>query len=91
MLTAIQVLYVHRCACLCTLWILDLVFFPLLQIVIGGVFRGSGRQYIGAIMNFIGYYIIGLPLGITLALKVKWGILGLWIGMNFGCAFLVRP
>lgn len=66
-------------------------FFTLLQIVIGGVFRGSGRQYIGAIMNFIGYYIIGLPLGITLALKVKWGILGLWIGMNFGCAFLVRP
>ena len=60
------------------------------QIVIGGIFRGSGRQYIGAIMNFIAYYVIGLPLGITLALKVKWGILGLWIGMNFGCAFLVR-
>ena len=40
-------------------------------------------------MNFIGYYIIGLPLGITLALKLQWGILGLWIGMNFGCAFLV--
>ena len=58
--------------------------------MIGGVFRGSGRQYIGAIMNFISYYIIGLPLGIILALKVKWGILGLWIGMNFGCAFLVR-
>ena len=41
-------------------------------------------------MNFIGYYIIGLPLGITLALKLQWGVLGLWIGMNFGCAFLVR-
>ena len=46
--------------------------------------RGSGRQYIGAIMNFVGYYIIGLPLGITLAIKVKWGVLGLWIGMAAG-------
>ena len=62
----------------------------LTQIVIGGIFRGSGRQYIGAIMNIIAYYVIGLPLGISLALKAKWGILGLWIGMTFGCAFLVR-
>lgn len=52
--------------------------------MIGGVLRGSGRQYIGAIMNFVGYYIIGLPLGITLALKVEWGALGLWIGMASG-------
>ena len=66
-----------------------LLFFPP-QIIIGGVFCGSGHQYIGAIMNVIGYYIIGPPLGITLALEVQWGILGLWIGMNFGCAFLVR-
>ena len=48
--------------------------------------RGSGRQYIGTIMNFVGYYIIGLPLrlGITLAIKVKWGVHGLWIGMAAG-------
>ena len=52
--------------------------------MIGGVLRGSGRQYIGAIMNFVGYYIIGLPLGITLAIKVKWGVVGLWIGMAAG-------
>ena len=52
--------------------------------------RGSGRQYIGAIMNFIGYYVIGLPLGITLALKVKWGVLGLWIGMCIGNIVYVR-
>ena len=48
------------------------------------ILRGSGHQYIGAIMNFIGYYIIGLPLRITLAIKVKWGVLGLWIGMAAG-------
>lgn len=45
--------------------------------------RGSGRQYIGAIMNIV-YYIIGLPVGITLALKLKWGVLGVWIGMASG-------
>ena len=60
------------------------LIYSILQVVIGGVLRGSGRQYIGAIMNFIGYYIIGLPLGITLAIKVKWGVLGLWIGMATG-------
>ena len=53
--------------------------------------RGSGRQYIGAIMNFIGYYIIGLPVGITLAIKVKWGVLGLWIGMCIGNIVHVSP
>ena len=41
------------------------------KVVIGGMLRGSGRQYIGAIMNFIGYYVIGIPLGIVLALKVN--------------------
>ena len=41
-------------------------------------------------MNFISYYIIGLPLGITLAIKVQWGVIGFWIGFTIGCAVLVR-
>ena len=35
-------------------------------------------------MNFIGYYVIGLPVGITLAIKLGWGVLGVWIGMSSG-------
>ena len=49
-----------------------------------GVLRGSGRQYIGAIMNFVAYFVIGLPLGITLAIKLDMGALGLWVGMTVG-------
>ena len=60
------------------------MIFIVSQVVIGGVLRGSGRQYIGAIMNFVGYYIIGLPVGITLAIKLGWGVLGIWIGMASG-------
>lgn len=52
--------------------------------MIAGALRGSGRQYIGAIMNVIAYYVIGLPVGITLALKANLGAIGLWTGMAMG-------
>ena len=51
--------------------------------------RGSGRQYVGAIVNFIAYYIIGIPIGATLAFKTDLKELGLWIGMLGGNAFQV--
>jgi len=46
--------------------------------------RGAGRQYIGAITKFISYWIIGLPVGITLALKTNWGVVGMWTGLALG-------
>ena len=46
--------------------------------------RGAGRQYIGAITKFISYWIIGLPVGITLALKTNWGVVGMWSGLTIG-------
>ena len=55
----------------------------------GGVLRGSGRQYIGAITNFIGYYIIGIPLGAVLGFKTTLGIIGIWIGMTIGNLLIV--
>ena len=60
-----------------------------LQVVMGGVLRGSGRQYIGAIVNFIAYYIIGIPLAIVLGFKTTLGIIGIWIGMAIGNLLLV--
>ncbi|XP_073526646.1 multidrug and toxin extrusion protein 2-like [Phyllobates terribilis] len=47
----------------------------------GGVLRGLGKQMIGAITNAIGYYAIGLPLGISLMFRAKLGIVGLWAGL----------
>ncbi|KAI0842443.1 MATE efflux family protein [Hypoxylon sp. FL0890] len=45
----------------------------------GGVLRGMGRQWVGALVNLISYYGGALPAGIYLAFH-GWGLQGLWIG-----------
>jgi MATE family multidrug resistance protein len=60
-----------------------------MQVVMGGVLRGSGRQYIGAVVNFIAYYVIGIPIGAVLGLKTNLGVIGLWSGMAIGNALQV--
>uniref|UniRef100_A0A670YIP9 Multidrug and toxin extrusion protein n=1 Tax=Pseudonaja textilis TaxID=8673 RepID=A0A670YIP9_PSETE len=47
----------------------------------GGVLRGAGKQKIGAIANAVGYYVVGLPIGITLMFVYKLGVMGLWTGL----------
>ncbi|XP_004684620.1 PREDICTED: multidrug and toxin extrusion protein 1 [Condylura cristata] len=47
----------------------------------GGILRGSGNQKVGAIVNALGYYIIGLPIGISLMFAAKLGVIGLWAGI----------
>jgi MATE family multidrug resistance protein len=46
----------------------------------GGVLRGQGRQHLGAFFNMLAYYVLALPLGITLAFRANYGLQGLWIG-----------
>jgi len=46
----------------------------------GGVLRGLGRQHLGAAFNILAYYILALPLGITLAFRAGYGLQGLWMG-----------
>ncbi|EJF56652.1 MOP flippase [Dichomitus squalens] len=48
----------------------------------GGVLRGQGRQHLGAFFNLIAYYVLALPLGVTLAFhpNTHLGLQGLWIG-----------
>ncbi|KAJ7626327.1 MATE efflux family protein [Mycena polygramma] len=48
----------------------------------GGVLRGQGRQHLGALFNCVAYYVLALPLGITLAFhpRTALGLQGLWIG-----------
>ena len=42
----------------------------------------TGRQHLGALFNLIAYYVLALPMGITLAFhpKTHLGLQGLWIG-----------
>ncbi|KAI6001081.1 MATE efflux family protein [Pisolithus orientalis] len=50
----------------------------------GGTLRGQGRQHLGAIFNIIAYYVLALPVGITLAFSTRMhlGLKGLWIGKS---------
>ncbi|KAF3760979.1 MATE efflux family protein [Cryphonectria parasitica EP155] len=45
----------------------------------GGVLRGMGRQWVGALVNIVSYYCGALPGGIYLAFH-GWGLAGLWVG-----------
>ncbi|KAL7535978.1 hypothetical protein ACHAXR_007509 [Thalassiosira sp. AJA248-18] len=61
------------------------------------IFRGTGRQALGAKVNFVAFYIIGIPLGYILGVKRGFGVEGLWWGMTAGlcsiciaCTFIVR-
>eukprot|EP00118_Oscarella_pearsei_P020048 m.215996 g.215996 ORF g.215996 m.215996 type:complete len:647 (+) comp39847_c0_seq2:55-1995(+) len=60
--------------------------FDYTQATLAGVYRGAGRQMIASVFNFIGYYVIGLPIGIPLAL-LKLGGMGMWIGLLCGVVF----
>ncbi|KAB2570867.1 putative transporter [Lasiodiplodia theobromae] len=47
----------------------------------GGVLRGTGKQHVGAVVNFFAYYCFALPFGVYLAFYRRWGLDGLWIGL----------
>ncbi|KAM8903168.1 multidrug and toxin extrusion protein 1 isoform 6-T6 [Spinachia spinachia] len=53
----------------------------------GGIIKGAGKQRVGAIVNILGYYGVGFPVGVPLMFVAKMGITGLWTGM-FTCGFL---
>ncbi|RHY68784.1 hypothetical protein DYB30_007218 [Aphanomyces astaci] len=49
-----------------------------------GVLRGLGLQHMGAVLNFVAYVVVGVPLGVLLDFYAGWGLLGLWVGMAVG-------
>jgi multidrug resistance protein, MATE family len=56
--------------------------FDGIQTVSTGALRGLGETRFPMIANFVGYWILGLPLGIFLCFGLHWGIYGLWIGLT---------
>jgi len=40
------------------------------------------------ILNFIGYWVIGLPLGYWLCFSGKLGVFGVWIGLTIALVFI---
>jgi MATE family multidrug resistance protein len=56
------------------------------QVVACGILRGMGRTRPAAVMNFVGYWVLALPLGGWLALRSDAGLPGLWWGLCLGLA-----
>jgi MATE family multidrug resistance protein len=56
--------------------------FDGIQTVSTGALRGLGETRVPMFANFVGYWILGLPLGLTLCFVLRWGIYGTWIGLT---------
>ncbi|KAH8871168.1 Multidrug and toxin extrusion protein 1 [Schistosoma japonicum] len=48
------------------------------------VLLACGRQCLGAIIIFLGYYCIGMPIAAVLTYQTSLGIFGSWIGLTVG-------
>ncbi|TYH74654.1 hypothetical protein ES332_D05G416000v1 [Gossypium tomentosum] len=55
-----------------------------IQVVLSGVAKGCGWQYIGAYVNLGAFYLIGLPVGIILGFVGHLNGRGLWLGIVVG-------
>ncbi|XP_021418387.2 multidrug and toxin extrusion protein 1 isoform X3 [Oncorhynchus mykiss] len=61
--------------------------FDAIAVLMGGVVRVAGKQMVGAVSYLVGYYIIGLPIAVSLMFPFKMCILGFRIGF-FLCSIL---
>jgi len=59
-------------------------FFDGVQVTAIGALRGSGNTHIAMITDFVGWWLIGLPLGAWLCFGRGWGVRGLWFGLSAG-------
>lgn len=56
------------------------------QAVLTGALRGLGSTRRPLLINVLGHWLIGLPIGVTLGFGLKWGAVGLWLGLVAGLA-----
>jgi MATE family multidrug resistance protein len=56
--------------------------FDGIQTVSTGALRGLGETRFPMLINFAGYWILGLPFGALLCFRLKWGLSGLWTGLT---------
>ncbi|WP_142530375.1 MATE family efflux transporter [Pedobacter westerhofensis] len=54
------------------------------QVVGLGVLRGMGDVNYPTIITFVAYWIIGIPLGYFLGIRLGLGVNGIWYGLTFG-------
>ncbi len=54
------------------------------QVVGLGVLRGIGDVNIPTLITFVAYWVVGIPLGYLLGIKLEMGVNGIWYGLTFG-------
>jgi multidrug resistance protein, MATE family len=54
------------------------------QAVVTGALRGISETRMPMIVNVIGHWFLGLPVGYALCFQFGWGVTGLWIGLSIG-------
>jgi len=69
------------------LFMAGFVLFDGTQAVGSSILRAVGKQNIGAGMNLVAFYIIGIPLSYYLSFVCGYGVEGLIRGLFFGCLF----
>jgi MATE family multidrug resistance protein len=57
------------------------------QAVTTGILRGIGDTRTPMVMNVIGHWVLGLPVGYALCFWFAWGVMGLWVGLSIGLIF----
>ena len=62
--------------------------FDGIQTVSTGALRGLGETRVPMLANLVGYWVLGLPLGLILCFVLKWGIYGLWIGLTLALVII---
>jgi MATE family multidrug resistance protein len=56
------------------------------QVVACGILRGMGRTVPATVANFVGYWLLALPIGATFAFVFDAGLAGIWWGLAGGLA-----
>ena len=69
-------------------WLLVYTFFDTLQVMGSTVVRCTLNQGKGTVLNFIAYFICGIPISLYFAFKQDKGVSGIWLGPSFAVAFL---
>ncbi|KAN0016138.1 hypothetical protein ACTFIU_006093 [Dictyostelium citrinum] len=59
-------------------------FFDGFQTTCQGIIRGTGKNKIGALVNFGGFYLIGVPFSCIFGFALHKEVIGLWWGLCLG-------
>ncbi|MGH9632108.1 MAG: MATE family efflux transporter [Bryobacteraceae bacterium] len=62
--------------------------FDGIQTVATGILRGAADTRTPMTMNFVGHWLIGLPVGYALCFQAGMGAVGLWTGLSLGLIFV---